>query len=147
MIKQLVFIVIFLFANMVFAKESLISVDAGKVREPIPGTVNTAGYGIFKNTSKTDFVIAQLRSEYAKKVEIHNHVMEDGMMKMVKLDQFVLDANSATEFSPGGLHIMFIGLSDKYRDNKQVTIILESVTGKEVSVTLPVKSSHAHHHH
>lgn len=129
-----------------YAKES-VRVENAMVRSPIPGMANTAGYMELTNVSGSDIVLTKAMSDIAEKVEYHNHIMDSGVMKMVKLDKLAIPAGEKVTFQSGGLHLMFIGLTKKkdLPDKIEVTLISES--GKKYPVELEVKSIKAQHHH
>lgn len=124
-----------------------IKMENGTVRAPIPGMANTAGYMELTNLSKTDLVLTKAKSDFADKVEYHNHIMNDGVMKMVKLDKLVIPAGETITFQSGGLHLMFIGLTKQKPLPGKVTVTLTSESGQTFPVELDVKSIKAQHHH
>ena len=124
-----------------------IKMENGTVRAPIPGMANTAGYMELTNLSKTDLVLTKAKSDFADKVEYHNHIMNDGVMKMVKLDKLVIPAGETITFQSGGLHLMFIGLTKQKPLPGKVTVTLISESGQTLPVELDVKSIKAQHHH
>lgn len=124
-----------------------IKMENGTVRAPIPGMANTAGYMELTNLSKTDLVLTKAKSDFADKVEYHNHIMKDGVMKMVKLDKLVIPASETITFQSGGLHLMFIGLTKQKPLPGKVTVTLISESGQTFPVELDVKSIKAQHHH
>lgn len=121
--------------------------ENGTVRAPIPGMANTAGYMELTNLSKTDLVLTKAKSDFADKVEYHNHIMNDGVMKMVKLDKLEIPAGETITFQSGGLHLMFIGLTKQKPLSGKVTVTLISESGQTFPVELDVKSIKAQHHH
>lgn len=50
-------------------------------------------------------------SPRAARAEIHDHVHEDMVMRMVKLDGLDVTGNSQVAFEPGGLHVMLFDLA------------------------------------
>lgn len=124
-----------------------IKTDNAMVRSPIPGMANTAGYMELTNLTKSDIILTKAMSDIADKVEYHNHIMNSGVMKMVKLDKLVVPAGEKITFQSGGLHLMFIGLTKKKNLPNKVEVTLISETGEQYPVELEVKSIKAQHHH
>jgi copper(I)-binding protein len=75
--------------------------------------------------------------------------MEDGMMKMRRVERIDLPAGETVTLEPGGLHIMLIGLSRQLSPGEEVEIRLTFEDGSGTTLTAPVKSVQAsmHHHH
>lgn len=123
-----------------------IEVKDGVVRSPIPGMANTVGYMELTNKGSDNIVLISAKSDLSKKVEVHDHIMNDGVMKMVKLDGLTINANETKTFQSGGLHLMFIGLNEQDAMKKTVDVTLIFQDGSEQVATFDVKSIHQHHH-
>ncbi|NVK24783.1 MAG: copper chaperone PCu(A)C [Gammaproteobacteria bacterium] len=134
-------------SHMAASAEQKIRVDGGTFRAPIPGMENSVGYMTITNLSSDDLVLVGAKSDAAKRVEFHDHVMENGVMKMFKVQQLELLANQSLKFQSGGLHLMFIELNQI--DHQQESIIVELLTDKEevIPIVLKVNSVHQHHSH
>lgn len=148
-VKTLVTMIILLFSNLALANP-LLEISNASVRKPIPGMSNTAGYMTLHNPTGKDITLVSASSELANKVEFHNHVMSEGVMKMVKLDKVVVPAGQSLTFESGGLHLMFLGLDKQLSKKEMVSVALKSANGKAISQTFAVKSvkeQHGHHHH
>ena len=50
-------------------------------------------------------------SPVAARVELHSHKMQDGAMRMRRIDAVAVPAGEAAELQPGGDHVMLIGLA------------------------------------
>ena len=122
-------------AQVSYAEEAITAANA-MVRSPIPGMANTAGYMELTNLSKSDIVLTKAMSDIADKVEYHNHIMDSGVMKMVKLDKLVVPAGEKITFQSGGLHLMFIGLTKKKNFPSKVKVTLISETSTQYPVKL-----------
>lgn len=117
------------------------------IRKPIPGMSKTAGYGTLINHGETDVVFVSASSNLANKVEFHDMSMEDGVMKMRKLDQIMLKPNQSVSFQSGGKHLMFFGV--RLIDEK-VSLQLIEDNGKVHSFNVELKDvmrsvDHTHH--
>ncbi|WP_337842246.1 copper chaperone PCu(A)C [Rheinheimera sp.] len=77
-----------------------------KVRELLPGRSMTAGYLTLENTGKEAVVLTGVTSPAFAEIELHEHVHQDGMMKMQQLQQVDVPAGGTVTFQPGGLHLM-----------------------------------------
>lgn len=133
-----------------------LKVSEAKVRLLPPGLPNTSAYFTIENTGNKDRVLISASSEIANKVELHSHVMKDGMMRMRQQDKVIIPAGEKVEFAPGGLHLMIFGLNEPLRVNQQVKLNVITQDGETLvvngTVTLPGnektgKEKHKHHNH
>lgn len=59
----------------------------------------------------------------AERVELHTMTMDNGIMRMRKLDNGIeLNPQTVTELKPGGLHLMLIGLKQRINEGDTVPI-------------------------
>jgi hypothetical protein len=66
-------------------------------------------------TSRKDATLVGFASGEAEKGEIHETVMENGMMKMRPLESLPLPAKTPVTLGEGGTHLMLIGLRKPLR--------------------------------
>lgn len=125
--------------------EVLIS-DAS-VRLLPPGMPNTSAYFTIENRSDKTVVIVGAKAEFAKKAEIHNHVHQNGMMKMQQQDEVVLAAKQTLQFSPGGLHIMLFGLNETLKEHQTLQLSVLTKDQQIITFTAKVQRPLAHKHH
>lgn len=117
MLKNFFFVTILLTCN-VFANNIVIS-DA-YVRAVPPNLKNSASFMKITNNGNSDVSLVSVDSNIAKNVELHEHTMNNGMMKMQQVAQINIPANSTIMLKPGGLHVMLIGLNKKLKVNEKV---------------------------
>jgi copper(I)-binding protein len=77
-------------------------------------------------------------SAVAGKVEIHNHLMEDGVMKMRPVAGVDVEPGAPVKMEPGGLHIMLIGLKAPLKEGESFQLELKFQKGGSVTTTVPV---------
>ena len=119
-------------------KQSNIVVEKPSVRAPVTGHNMTAAFFKLTNSGEQDCKFTAASSSYAKKIEFHTHLHEDGMMKMRPVDGVELPAGSSIEFRPGGLHLMLFGV--KHGDSSSAEIRLTTDQCGEVKFLAPIKS-------
>lgn len=122
-----------------------IEIDNAMLRAPIPGMANTAAYMEITNNTDKNITFVSAKSDYASKVEYHDHIMKDGVMKMVKLDSLEIKSGETMKLQSGGLHMMFIGLTDPKQNVDYVNVTLITDNGAEIATKLKVKSIHQQH--
>ena len=78
------------------------------------------------------------RSPAAGAVEIHNHVMEGGIMKMRRVDAITVPGGKSVVLKPSGYHLMLTGLKAplKEGDLLKFTLLFEKAGEIEVEATV-----------
>ena len=104
-------------------------IHAPMVRMVPPGQSVSAAFMILHNHGIKERSVVAAYSDVAAAVELHNHIMEDGMMKM----------------QPGGSHIMLIGLTRSLEMGEKVAIELEFADGERLSFEAPVQMAPGGH--
>lgn len=129
-----------------------IEVQDAYVRAVPPGQPNSAAFMKITNQGGEDRALLAAESDKAEVVELHTHRMEDGMMRMRRVDQIELPAGETVVLQPGGLHVMLIGLTEPLSAGDQVELTLGFDQGGEQTLNLPVQridpsAMPAHQHH
>jgi periplasmic copper chaperone A len=99
---------------------------------------NGAVYFMIENGTSQDEVLLSGRTDIASAVELHLSQVEGDHMSMHHQEQFVLPAGESVEFSPGGLHVMLVGLTRDLSagDTFDITLLFEQAGEKNVTVTV-----------
>jgi hypothetical protein len=124
----------------VFASD--ITVQDAYVRAVPPNLPNSASFMKIVNSGNKTVFLLSANSNIAKNIELHEHTMSNGMMKMQQVKNIEIPANSTVELKPGGLHVMLLGLNKKLKPHDTVDAITLNFSDK-TSLTLkniPVKS-------
>ncbi len=88
------------------------------------GTPTTAAFMTVKNTGNTDRKLLKVDSPVAKSVELHNHINDNGVMKMRPVKEIDVKAKGQAELKPGGYHVMLIDLKQVLKDGDKVPLTL-----------------------
>lgn len=101
-----------------------------------PGAV----YMKIENTGNVADKVISASSDMAKRIELHSHIMTDGIMKMRQIDSLDIPANSTIELKPGGLHLMVFGLKShlKVGDEMSLNVVFEKAGTLEIKA--PIES-------
>jgi copper(I)-binding protein len=87
----------------------------------------------------------------AKKAELHNHIMEGGLMKMRPVGVVEVTPGDPSVLQPGGLHIMLMGLSQPLVEGNSfpLTLNFERAGSIEVEVMIfqPEETGDGHMKH
>ena len=139
MLKNFFFVTILLTCN-IFANNIVIS-DA-YVRAVPPNLKSSASFMKITNNSNKSISLMSVDSDIAKDVELHEHIMNNGMMKMQQVTHINIPANSTIVLKPGGLHVMLIGLNKKLKVGDKVNSFTFNFSNKTSIIidNIPVKS-------
>ncbi|RDV26645.1 copper chaperone PCu(A)C [Alteromonas aestuariivivens] len=89
--------------------------------------------------------------DVASDAQIHTTEMDNDMMKMRQVrDGVLIPAGGTLDFSPGGYHIMLIGLKKALEPGHTVPLTLTFVSGQQIHLDvsiLTVDKPAGHHHH
>lgn len=92
----------------------------------------------------------------AEKVEIHEHVHADGLMKMQRVDRLEVAPGDTLSFQPGAYHLMLFNLKQPLNAGEQFPLTLHFAVAGDVDVVVKVQaedeppapaagSEHMHH--
>lgn len=133
-----------------FSQEvSVIKVSEAYARETIPGTNISSAYMTLVNATKRNMNIVAASSEVSENIEIHEHTMKDGLMKMRQRDTVEIAANSRVKFQPSGFHLMIFDLKQPLKAGENIIITLYFDDKSQVDINYAIKSikQKKHHHH
>jgi len=107
------------------------------IRATPPGARTAAAYLSISNCGDIDRVL-EVRSERARRVEIHSTQEQSGMMRMSRLDSLTVPADSDLQLGPGGYHLMLVEISDTFApgDSVLMTLIFEKAGTIDVNFTV-----------
>jgi copper(I)-binding protein/putative intracellular protease/amidase len=107
------------------------------IQEMPPARKLTAAYLVIENNSTKETSLVAAKTDIAGAVELHRAEVENGMMRMRKLDRIRLPAGK-TELT-GDLHIMLIDLKSPVQDGDQVSLTLEFENAPSKTLMVPVR--------
>jgi hypothetical protein len=98
---------------------------------------NSAAYFVVENRTASDDTLLSASSDVAGAVELHMTSMQDGNMQMMH-QQEVPVPTGKTEFKPGGLHVMLIGLNQDLNPGDMFSLTLDFVTAGVIPLEVTV---------
>lgn len=113
-----------------------IRVENSSMRAPLPGQSTAVAYFDILNQGGKDVLLA-VSSNASSRVELHNHIHEDGVMRMRQVDQVDITRAGSVAFKSGGLHVMMFDA----RMGKPVTLTLDFETHEDITVELETLSN------
>lgn len=139
------------FSNPCLADEhASIIVENSYARESIPGTTISSAYMTLNNTSSVNVKLIAASSSVSERIEIHQHTMKNGLMKMRQRDNVEIVANEHVVFQPSGFHLMIFDLKKPLKADSSIIITLHFDDKSSVDVNYLVKGlkqKKQHHHH
>lgn len=98
-----------------------------------------AAFMTIHNSGEADDRLVDVRSDAAQRVELHTHIEEDGVMRMVHVQEgFDLPAGGMIEMKRGSYHVMFMGLNGAFEQGATVPLTLVFESGEEITLEVPV---------
>ena len=120
-----------------------IVVDHPWARASIGAAKAGAAYVMLQNLgSEPDRLIAA-ETGVAKRAELHTHTMQDGVMKMRKLEAIEVAPGEPTLLSPGGLHIMLMGLKVPLVEGETFSLTLTFEKAGPIEIEVVIDSATA----
>ena len=116
-----------------------VEIEGAYARASIPNVPNSAAFFVIKNNSDKDIAITSANSDIAEKNELHTHIKENKMMKMIKIEKLVVPAKSSLELKSGGDHVMLMGLKKELKVGDEINLELSFSDGDKKSIKVPVK--------
>jgi copper(I)-binding protein len=111
-----------------------VAVKDAWVRATVPQQKATGAF--MQLTAAQDSKLVSVSSSAVPVAEVHEMKMQDGVMKMRPLPSLALPAGKAVALTPGGYHVMLMGLKQQLKagDSVPLTLVFESQGGKREAV-------------
>jgi copper(I)-binding protein len=94
-----------------------------------------AAYFVIRNEGKEDDALLRIETDVARTVQVHEMKMEGTIMRMRAVDRLVVPAGGSVALTPGGLHVMLIGLKAPLKDGDKfpMKLVFEKAGAVDVS--------------
>jgi copper(I)-binding protein len=108
-------------------------------REMPPGSKVGGGFMIITNTGDEADTLVTLKTSRADHGEVHEMSMDGGVMKMRQLEGGLeIPPGATVELKPGSYHVMFIDVTDGFREGEAIDSVLVFEKAGEVPVEFTV---------
>lgn len=124
------------FAGDITVENPWARASAGKVK-------TGAAFLTIKNGGTTLDKLIAARSPVSKKTQIHQSLMEDGIMKMRHVKAIEVPPGGMIMLKPGGYHIMFMGLKEPLKKGGTLHLTLVFEKAGEVEVMAKIMKAGA----
>lgn len=118
---------------------SSIRLEDGYIRLSAPGLQIAAGYLTIRNASSQPDELLGAISSRAQGIQIHSSSMQGGVMRMREVKGVTIPAGGSMVLSPGGLHLMVMGLDPGLKPGESVPLELRFRSGT-LRVDLPLRA-------
>lgn len=116
-----------------------IEISGGTIKAMLPGAKVGGGGLAVTNGGNEDDVLVSVESPAAGRVELHDMVIENDVMKMRKLDSGIaVPAGKTVELKSGGMHLMFMDVVKPFAEGDTVPLTLTFEKAGKVDYVLPV---------
>ena len=127
-----------------------ITVENARAHPTIAGRPGV-GYLKLINTSDTPRLLVSADSPAIGNIEIHNHVIDDGVARMRRIENVSIPAHGMVHFKPHGPHLMVFNPAKPLQLGDHFPVTLNFDNADSLSVTINVENRHnphaAGHHH
>lgn len=121
------------------AKIGDVELTGGFTKAMLPGQPVGGGFVTIHNAGAADDRLVSAESPSAGRVEIHEMVMQNDVMKMRQLnDGIAVPAGTTVELKPGGLHLMFMDVKKPFVEGETVDLKLTFEKAGSVDLVLPI---------
>lgn len=149
MMNKVVLAGLLICASVSSAMAGEVTVTNASARATAPG--QDVGLATLTLVSLSNGQIVSVSSPASRTVEIHNMVVENGVMKMRKINGITFSANKPTILEDSGKHLMLIGLKKPLVAGEtislNVTVRFPDMHEEHIEVDAKVQPLISMHHH
>jgi copper(I)-binding protein len=98
------------------------------------------GYLTIENRGSAPDRLLSGSTDFAKKLEIHEMALKDGVMTMRPIERgLTVEPGASVKFAPGGYHLMFLELNAPFRQGERVPVTLNFEHAGEIKALFEVQ--------
>lgn len=97
-----------------------------------------AAFLTITNNGSTEDRVISAQSPVSDRAELHTHIKDGDVMRMRQVEDIPVHAGQTVTLQPGGLHVMFMGLHDGFKEGESfpLTLTFEKAGPVETTVTI-----------
>lgn len=123
------------------AEHKPLHISNAYIRTMPPGRTTTAAFLTVTNHGDQSCQITSAASDLSDRLEFHQHLHADGMMRMRKVTGGIrLAASETVVFKPGGLHIMLFNIDQPLTAGESTQLTLDTDQCGSVSFSAQIQS-------
>lgn len=119
--------------------EASVTVSEAYIVKPTPGR-DVAGGGLTLTVTGAPIALVGADTDIADTVELHTMSMEDGVMRMRKVEQFDVSEDAPLVLESGGAHLMLFGVSPDIEIGETVDLVLTLTDSEGTESTLTTEA-------
>lgn len=96
------------------------------------------GFMVIHNEGDTDRALLHAESDAIDEIELHDHINEDGILRMRKVPQIPVEAGGSVTLKPGGLHVMLMGVNEEVAPGDQLEVTFTFDQDERQTISVPV---------
>jgi len=121
------------------AENQNIEVVNAYARAVPPSAPNSAAFMLIHNHSDAERHLVSAESDVSEVTELHNHINDNGVMRMRQVPRITVPAKGSVELKPGSYHVMLIGLKNPLKEGDQVNLKLNFDDGSQQQMAVNAK--------
>jgi periplasmic copper chaperone A len=125
------------FCTLAVQAQTAPKVEAAWARPTVAGQSGGGGFVTIKGAATGDKLLSA-SAGVSKVVELHTMEMDGNVMRMRPVEFIDVPAGQTVELKPGGLHIMFMGLTQTLKAGARFPLTLKFEKAGEVKVEMQV---------
>jgi copper(I)-binding protein len=134
------------------ADNATVEVTNAYARAVPPSAPNSAAFMLITNHGDSERHLVAAESDVSEVTELHNHINDNGVMRMRQVPRITAPAKGSVELKPGSYHVMLIGLKQPLKEGDAVNLKLKFDDGSEQQLAIKAKKmmhkmKHHHGHH
>ncbi|GAB3253206.1 copper chaperone PCu(A)C [Chitinimonas naiadis] len=119
---------------------------------PAGSTAGAVYFKINNSGAEADALVSATAPDVAAKAELHNHVNDNGVMRMRPVPKLDIPAKGSALLEPGGYHLMLLNLKKPLTEGEKLPLTLRFKKAGEVKVEIKVEAltadaTHMHEGH
>jgi periplasmic copper chaperone A len=122
---------------------SSISVEHPWARATPAGAKTGAAYLTLVNNGTSADRLIRASTPMAEKVQVHQEIDDNGVMKMRELPVVEIGPGAALTFKPGGTHMMIIGLKQPLKKGQTFPLTLDFEKAGKIDLQIPIAKAGA----
>lgn len=119
-------------------QHATLNVTAPWSREMPPSAPTAAVYFTLHNPTAQADRLLSVDSPAAEKAELHEHLHENGLMKMQQVDSVPVPAHGEVAFAPMGYHVMLVNPKQRLANGEHIPLTLHFEHAGALTIEVPV---------
>lgn len=124
-----------------FTAESAIAIDGAWARPSLGAGGASAAYFTIHNKGAIADTLSRVMTPAATTAAIHETRIENGVAKMLPVQNVEIPAGGQVSFAPRGQHVMLMGLTAPLKVGDSITLTLQFKNAGPQTLTVPVRNS------